>query len=66
MGLLTEGNPLSWEETKKLSKHVREHGIQQFINMYSRLRDRTGDVLKWGDEVSIIIMSFSEVLSFEQ
>lgn len=51
MGLLTEGNPLSWEETKKLSKHVRDHGIQQFINMYSRLRDRTGDVLKWGDEV---------------
>lgn len=62
MGLLTEGNPLSWDETKKLSKHVREHGIQQFINMYSRLRDRTGDVLKWGDEVSKIIMSFSEVL----
>lgn len=59
MGLLTEGNPLSWEETKKLSKHVRDHGIQQFINMYSRLRDRTGDVLKWGDEVSMIKMSLN-------
>lgn len=51
MGLLTEGSPLSWEETKKLSKHVREHGIEQFINLYRRLKDRTGDVLKWGDEV---------------
>lgn len=61
MGLLTEGNPLTWEETKKLSKHVREHGIQQFINMYSRLRDRTGDVLKWGDEVSMKMMSSNEV-----
>lgn len=52
MGLLSEGSPLSWEETKKLSKHVREHGILQFINLYRRLKDRHGDVLKWGDEVS--------------
>lgn len=51
MGLLSEGSPLSWEETKKLSKHVREHGIEQFINLYRRLKDRHGDVLKWGDEV---------------
>lgn len=51
MGLLTEGSPLSWEETKKLSKHVQEHGIQQFINLYARLRDRQEDVLKFGDEV---------------
>ena len=65
MGLLTEGNPLSWEETKKLSKHVRDHGIQQFINMYARLRDRTGDVLKWGDEVSMIKVS-SNVVLFRQ
>lgn len=53
MGLLSEGSPLSWEETKKLSKHVREHGIEQFINLYRRLKNRTGDVLKWGDEVSV-------------
>lgn len=52
MGLLSEGSPLSWEETKKLSKHVREHGTLQFINLYRRLKDRQGDVLKWGDEVS--------------
>lgn len=52
MGLLTEGSPLTWSETKKLSQHVQKHGIQQFINMYKRLLDREGDVLKWGDEVS--------------
>jgi len=51
MGLLSEGSPLSWKETKKLSDHVRKHGIIQFINLYKRLRDRQGDVLKWGDEV---------------
>lgn len=42
---------MSWEDTKKLSDHVRKHGIVQFINLYKRLRDRQGDVLKWGDEV---------------
>lgn len=60
MGLLTEGNPLSWEETKALAEHVRQHGIEQFINLYSKLRDRTGDVLKWGDEVEYIIVKFDD------
>jgi glutamate--cysteine ligase catalytic subunit len=52
MGLLTEGSPLSWQETKALANHVRKHGVTQFINLYKRLRDRQGDVLKWGDEVT--------------
>lgn len=60
MGLLSEGSPLSWEETKALAQHVREHGIEQFINMYARLRDRQGDMLKWGDEVEYIIVRFDE------
>lgn len=56
MGLLSEGSPLDWEDTKKLADHVREHGIIQFINLYKRLRDRQGDVLKWGDEVLFIFI----------
>ena len=52
MGLLSEGSPLSWEETKKLADHVRQHGILQFINLYERLKDRSRDCLLWGDEVS--------------
>lgn len=60
MGLLTEGNPLSWEETKQLADHVRKHGIEQFINLYHRLKDREGDILKWGDEVEYIIVDFDE------
>lgn len=58
MGLLSEGSPLSWEETKKLANHVRMHGVNQFINLYKRLRDRQGDVLKWGDEVEYVIVKF--------
>lgn len=60
MGLLTEGSPLSWEETKKHVEHVREHGVTQFINLYKRLRDRQGDVLKWGDEVEYIIVKVDD------
>lgn len=52
MGLLSEGKPLSWDETKNLAEHVREHGIIQFINLYRRLKSKTGDILKFGDEVS--------------
>lgn len=51
MGLLSGGQPLSWEETKALAEHVRKHGVQQFIHLYRKLQDRRGDILKWGDEV---------------
>lgn len=44
MGLLSEGNPLSWPETKKLSDHVRKHGIIQFINLYARLKGESLNV----------------------
>jgi len=54
MGLLSEGEPLSWEETKKLADHIRRHGIIQFINQYHRLKDRSKDCLMWGDEVNIV------------
>ncbi len=52
MGLLSEGKPLSWPETKKNAALVRSVGIQQFLALYHRLKDRKGDGLKWGDEVS--------------
>uniref|UniRef100_A0A2A4JI27 Glutamate--cysteine ligase n=1 Tax=Heliothis virescens TaxID=7102 RepID=A0A2A4JI27_HELVI len=60
MGLLSEGSPLSWDETKSLAEHVRQHGIEQFINLYVKLQERTGDVLKWGDEVEYIIVKFDD------
>ena len=53
MGLLTEGTPLSWDETKKVAEKIKKHGILQFINLYNKLKDRSKDCLLWGDEVSI-------------
>lgn len=52
MGLLSQGSPLSWEETKRHADHVRRHGILQFLHIYHAVKDRHKDVLKWGDEVS--------------
>ena len=51
MGLLSQGSPLNWEETKKYADHIRKHGIIQFLNIYNKLKERQKDVLKWGDEV---------------
>lgn len=51
MGLLSEGKPLSWPETKKKAGVVQRVGVKQFLALYHRLKDRKGDLLKWGDEV---------------
>ena len=40
MGLLSEGEPLSWDETKKWTDHVRKHGVLQFIELYKKLEKR--------------------------
>lgn len=53
MGLLSEGKPLSWPDTKKNAALVHKIGVQQFLALYRRLKDRKGDVLKWGDEVGM-------------
>ncbi|KAI8121621.1 Glutamate--cysteine ligase catalytic subunit [Lucilia cuprina] len=59
MGILPEGVPLSWQETKALSKHVQIHGVQQFINLYRKAKDRHDDPFKWGDEMEYIIVKFN-------
>ena len=40
MGLLSEGEPLPWNETKKWADHVRQHGVLQFIELYKKLETR--------------------------
>ena len=51
MGLLTQGRPLTWEETQNHAEFIRKHGIEQFIHVYNKVKDRRNDCLKWGDEV---------------
>jgi len=56
MGLLSAGEPMTWEEMKAWQDHVRHHGVNQFIRLSNRLKDEKGRVLKWGDEVEYIIV----------
>ncbi|XP_077468568.1 glutamate--cysteine ligase catalytic subunit isoform X2 [Stigmatopora argus] len=60
MGLLSLGNPLNWENTKKYADHIRAHGITQFVNIYNNLKDRQKDVLKWGDEVEYMLVELDD------
>lgn len=41
-------------------KYVREHGIQQFIKLYNRVKNIEGDSLLWGDEVEYAIFQLDE------
>lgn len=54
MGLLTLGYPLEWDETKKYASKVQELGVAQFINNYTKSKDRADGPFKWGDEVSCL------------
>uniref|UniRef100_A0A3P8TN77 Glutamate--cysteine ligase n=1 Tax=Amphiprion percula TaxID=161767 RepID=A0A3P8TN77_AMPPE len=60
MGLLSQGSPLNWEETKKYADHIRKHGIIQFLNIYNKVKDRQKDVLKWGDEVEYMLLQLDD------
>jgi glutamate--cysteine ligase catalytic subunit len=51
MGLLALGTAYEWQEAKKYAEHVREHGIEQFLNIWNKLQNKSGDGLLWGDEV---------------
>lgn len=59
MGLLSEGTPLSWEETKAKCDYVRQHGITQFINLYQHMCNRRNDCLLWGDETEFMLVRFN-------
>ncbi|KAK4700310.1 glutamate--cysteine ligase catalytic subunit, partial [Phenoliferia sp. Uapishka_3] len=60
MGLLALGTPLPWAEAKQHADYVREHGIEQFLKIWHRLKDRTGDVLLWGDEIEYMVISYDD------
>lgn len=56
MGLLVQGTPLEWKSSLEWLNYVRKHGVEQFIQTYDRVKDISGDVLKWGDELEYGIL----------
>eukprot|EP01059_Diplonema_ambulator_P022378 TRINITY_DN37667_c0_g1_i1.p1 TRINITY_DN37667_c0_g1~~TRINITY_DN37667_c0_g1_i1.p1 ORF type:complete len:710 (+),score=211.80 TRINITY_DN37667_c0_g1_i1:64-2193(+) len=63
MGLLTNaGYPIAWdsEENKAAVKYVLEHGIEQFLALYSNYRGEKGRPFLWGDEVEYQLVQLDE------
>ncbi|CAI8000015.1 Glutamate--cysteine ligase catalytic subunit [Geodia barretti] len=60
MGLLSEGKPLTWEETRKYVELVKRTGALQFLANYNRLKDRPRDELKWGDEIEYTLVAVDD------
>eukprot|EP01084_Bolivina_argentea_P307161 530866_1 len=56
MGLLTEGKPLKWHESKEYIDYVKKHGVEQFINLYNSEKGRCCDSFKWGDELEYLLI----------
>ncbi|KAJ1448288.1 glutamate-cysteine ligase-domain-containing protein [Pelagophyceae sp. CCMP2097] len=51
MGVLTVGEPLSWEDSQEHLKYVRSHGVLQFLATYERHKGIRRDELLYGDEI---------------
>lgn len=58
MGLLAEGEPLDWYEIKPLIDKLKWMGIEQFIRLYNKVKDRQHDSLKWGEEIEYMMVRF--------
>ena len=56
MGLLLNGDPLSWIETRKLKDQAHVRATAHILEIYQREKDREGDEPLWGDEVPFIFI----------
>jgi glutamate--cysteine ligase catalytic subunit len=56
MGFLAVGTPLTWKDSLKYHNYIKRHGVQQFLKVFERVKGRSNDVLRWGDEVEYILV----------
>ena len=58
-GMLTNGTPRPWAETRLLGDQIREHAVEQFISAWQEEKTRTSaDPHLWGDEVEYMLIEF--------
>ncbi|CAG8451518.1 3011_t:CDS:2 [Racocetra fulgida] len=60
MGLLSKGKLLPWEQTKQYADHIRNQGINQFLSIYNKAKDRENDSLLWGDEIEYMVIAYDD------
>ena len=56
MGFLHAAEPLKWEDARQYCHHVRDHGIEQFLNIYHAVKDVKNDQLRFGDELEYALL----------
>jgi len=63
MGFLGLGAPYEWGDSLEdgVLAWVREHGIEQFLAMWNKIKDLESTELKWGDEIEYSILTIDEV-----
>eukprot|EP01061_Rhynchopus_euleeides_P006710 TRINITY_DN15782_c0_g1_i2.p1 TRINITY_DN15782_c0_g1~~TRINITY_DN15782_c0_g1_i2.p1 ORF type:complete len:704 (+),score=368.35 TRINITY_DN15782_c0_g1_i2:39-2150(+) len=63
MGLLTNaGYPIAWdtEENAAAVRYVLEHGIDQFLALYTNYKDEVNRPFMWGDEVEYMLVHLDD------
>lgn len=60
MGLLSQGTPLDWTESRLLNEHVRKNGIEQLLSIFAQHQSRKQDPFLWGDEVEYMLVDVDD------
>ena len=53
MGLLKLGKTLQWKDSLETIEYVKEHGIDQLLNLYEANKKFENDMFLFGDEVRL-------------
>ncbi|KAI1289280.1 Glutamate--cysteine ligase catalytic subunit [Halotydeus destructor] len=54
--LSADSEALNWEEIKENIEHIRQLGIEQFIAVYNKSKDRQDSPFTWGDELEYMVL----------
>ena len=62
MGFLEVGLPYDWPDSREdgIIEHIREHGIDQFLSLYNKVKGTDADELLWGDEIEFGIFELDQ------
>ncbi|KAM4066134.1 glutamate-cysteine ligase [Hirsutella rhossiliensis] len=60
MGLLALGTALEWPEAKKRAHQVREWGIKQLLEIWTKAKSKERDAMLWGDEVEYLVVTYTD------
>uniref|UniRef100_A0A7S3GJD9 Glutamate--cysteine ligase n=1 Tax=Palpitomonas bilix TaxID=652834 RepID=A0A7S3GJD9_9EUKA len=60
MGLLVQGTPLAWSDSRQYVEHVKQHGVSQLLHVIDQTGGRLKSCLKAGDETEYTLVFFDE------